>query len=237
MSAMTTEKDPAPQDALPDPRPTPDQTPDGAPERAPRRRAGGWPTAVLLLALVGCLGFAVGGFLRFADTVTNLETPQDVGADAIVVLTGGSERVKKALELLADRRAERLLISGVHPDTTPEQIVRRTESDLALFACCIDLDREANNTLENAAETGKWARRNGFRTLLVVTSAYHMPRALLELRAVMPDLELVPAPVQSTDLALDGWYRDRGVSVLLAREYLKYMLAWVRIALMGPPEP
>ncbi|MBL6431520.1 MAG: YdcF family protein [Alphaproteobacteria bacterium] len=83
-------------------------------------------------------------------------------ADAIVVLTGGSERVKKALEPARRGRAGRLLISGVHPETTPKQIVRRTERSGAV-RCCIDLDRNANNTLENAAETAKWVRSNGFR--------------------------------------------------------------------------
>ncbi|WP_084649994.1 YdcF family protein [Stappia stellulata] len=192
--------------------------------------------ATVFVAVV-CLGFLVGGFLKFANTVTRYTEDTSASADAIVVLTGGSERVKKALMLLDDGRAGRLLISGVHPDTTPKQIVRRTESDLALFACCIDLDRNANNTLENAAETAKWVRSNAFSSVIVVTSAYHMPRALLELRSVMPDTTLVAVPVQGVDLELTSWFRHAGVSLLLAREYMKYMFAWVRISAMGSAAP
>ncbi|MCA1243132.1 YdcF family protein [Stappia stellulata] len=189
-----------------------------------------------ILAVV-CFGFLAGGFLRFASAVTQYTEAASPSADAIVVLTGGSERVKKALSLLDEGRAGRLLISGVHPETTPKQIVRRTESDLALFACCIDLDRNANNTLENAAETAKWVRSNGFSSVIVVTSAYHMPRALLELRSVMPETTLVAVAVQGTDLELNSWFRHAGVSLLLLREYMKYMFAWVRISAMGSPAP
>ncbi len=189
-----------------------------------------------VLLVVAMAGFYVGSFLRFTTAVTGLPTNHDARADAIVVLTGGSERVKHALELLGSGRGERLLISGVHPETTPRQIVSSTSSDLDLFACCVDLDRNASNTLQNASETAKWARRNGFGTLLVVTSAYHMPRALLELNSVMSGIELVPVPVQTADLAFDRWYESPRTTLLLAREHIKYMLAWLRIATMGAPE-
>ncbi|WP_417767065.1 YdcF family protein [Stappia sp.] len=192
---------------------------------------------IVLLAAIAGTGFYAGSFLRFAASVTGLETDDTVGADAIVVLTGGSERVKHALELLGSGRGERLLISGVHPETTPQQIVSSTASDLTLFTCCVDLDRNASNTLQNASETAKWARRNGFDRLLVVTSAYHMPRALLELHSVMDGISLVPVPVQTADLEFDRWYTDPRTTLLLAREHIKYMLAWLRIAMMGTPKP
>ncbi|SDU39790.1 YdcF family protein [Stappia sp. ES.058] len=204
-----------------------------APPRKRRRIA----VVAVVFLLVACLGFLAGGFLRFASAVTQYRENASPSADAIVVLTGGSERVKKALTLLDEGRAGRLLISGVHPETTAKQIVRRTESDLALFACCIDLDRNANNTLENASETAKWVRSNGFSSVIVVTSAYHMPRALLELRSVMPETTLVAVAVQGVDLELNSWFRHAGVSLLLVREYMKYMFAWVRISTMGSPAP
>lgn len=207
--------------------------PAGAPgPRGKRRRV--WPVA-LLVALALLIGFYVGSFIRFADAVARLsaiDAPEAAPqADAIVVLTGGSERVKIALDLLAEGRAERLLISGVHPDTTPRQIVSLTESDMALFDCCVDLDRNANNTLENASETAKWAHDGGYTSLLVVTSAYHMPRALLELRSAADDVDLIPVAVQANGMEFRRWYLDPQVSLLLLREQLKYMLSWLRIVM------
>lgn len=212
-------------------------TPEGAGEakcrRMPRqRRFVRWLLVLALAVVVIGGGFLVGGFFRFAGMVTAGDPAVLTRADAIVVLTGGRERVKKALMLLEEGRANRLLISGVHPDTRPEQIVALTSSNLALFRCCVDLDRIANNTLENAAETAKWARSRHFDSLLVVTSAYHMPRAMLELRSVAPDLQLIPARVQAADLPLERWYADPQTTRLLLREYVKYMLTWLRIGMV-----
>lgn len=197
----------------------------------PRRR---WRAGVplMLVALVVLAGLA--SFLVFVEQVAGYsrdETPAAAPpADAIVVLTGGSERVKVALDLLAEGRARRLLISGVHPATTPRQIVTLTESDMALFSCCVDLDRNAANTLQNATEITKWVEDNGYARVLVVTSAYHMPRALLELRSAAAGVTLLPVAVQAAGMELERWYRDPAVSLLLLREHLKYMLAWLRIA-------
>lgn len=202
-----------------------------APAALPHRR---WRPGLLLVVLAVAIGLALGNFLQFAHRVASLSRDDPPaaapGADAIVVLTGGSERVKVALDLLAQGRAKRLLISGVHPDTTPRQIVSTTESDMALFACCVDLDRIASNTLQNAEETAKWVRDNGYSRVLVVTSAYHMPRALLELRSVAEGVHLLPVAVQASGMELDRWYLDPAVSLLLLREHLKYMLTWLRIA-------
>uniref|UniRef100_UPI003BAB8E8E YdcF family protein n=1 Tax=Stappia sp. TaxID=1870903 RepID=UPI003BAB8E8E len=201
------------------------------PAALPHRR---WRPGLLLVALAVAIGLALGNFVQFAHRVASLSRDDPPAAapsaDAIVVLTGGSERVKVALDLLAEGRAERLLISGVHPDTTPRQIVSTTESDMALFSCCVDLDRIASNTLQNAEETAKWVHDNGYARVLIVTSAYHMPRALLELRSVAGDVDLLPVAVQANGMELDRWYLDPAVSLLLLREHMKYMLTWLRIA-------
>ena len=202
-----------------------------SPTALPHRR---WRPGLLLVLLAVAIGLALGNFIQFAHRVATLSRDDPPaaapGADAIVVLTGGSERVKVALNLLAEGRAKRLLISGVHPDTTPRQIVSTTESDMALFSCCVDLDRIASNTLQNAEETAKWVHDNGYARVLIVTSAYHMPRALLELRSVAGDVDLLPVAVQANGMELDRWYLDPAVSLLLLREHMKYMLTWLRIA-------
>lgn len=194
--------------------------------RAPRRfRLRFWITALLATLLLLSMIF----FVRFAGTVASTTVPDNPKADAIVVLTGGTERVSQAVRLLGEGRAERLLISGVHPGTKVKQIAAMTGSEMELFDCCIDLDRLALNTEGNASETEAWVRRNKFSSLMIVTSAYHMPRASAELKERLNGVRMVPYPVYSKDLDLVGWYRDPATIRLLIREYVKYTLASFRI--------
>ena len=123
----------------------------------------------------------------------------------------------------------RLLISGVHPVTTRKQIARMTSADMPLFDCCVDLDRLALNTAGNATETAAWVRSHDFRSLLLVTSAYHLPRAQVELAEVLPDVKLLSYPVYPAGLDLKSWYLSPRTVLLLMREYVKYTLARLRI--------
>ncbi|WP_202395915.1 YdcF family protein [Stappia sediminis] len=198
--------------------------------RGKRRASGLLRSAMVFLTLAVFLGagLVAGSFFRFASMVSEVSPPAVLSSDGIVVLTGGSDRITQALHLFKASEAKRLLISGVHPQTTREQIVRTTDSDMKLFECCVDLDRKALNTTDNARETAKWAHREGFSELLVVTSSYHMPRSLLELQAAMPDITLVPYPVVRDDLDVSHWYVDGATTRLLLREYVKYMVARFR---------
>ncbi|WP_319774724.1 YdcF family protein [Breoghania sp.] len=204
----------------------PDKSRKSAAERQPggRRR--------IYVAVLGLLGLSVGtflaGYVLFAIHVASIVADPEVKADGIVVLTGGRERISGALELLQGGRAQRLLISGVHPATTPRQIIRLTESEEDIFTCCVDLDRRAMNTIGNAQESRKWAERNGFHSLIVVTSAYHMPRGILELRRAMPDMRFLPYPIFARELNLPHWYAKAPTMKLLMREYVKYIVAWLR---------
>jgi len=188
--------------------------------------------AVIVAVVILVVAFSA-RFISFVAVVSEAAVPENAKADAIVVLTGGTERIHKALELLEDGRASRLLISGVHPGTSQKQIAASTAVDEKLFDCCVDLDRVALNTMGNAHETADWARRFGFRSLLVVTSAYHIPRAEIELRAAMPDLDLIAYPVFSRNLDLRSWYLSPATIHLLLREYVKYTLAQVRLGTTG----
>lgn len=186
--------------------------------------------AALSLALLAA-GFFFGGFLVFAGAIADVRTPADIRADGIVVLTGGAERIAGAVELLTRGSARRLLISGVHPDTSARQIGRMVDAGPSLFDCCVDLDRRAANTIGNAAETAKWVRQNDFDSLIVVTSAYHMPRSMAELRSAMPEVRLIPYPVARTSLDLDRWYQNDETVALLLEEYMKYMATRARLSL------
>jgi uncharacterized SAM-binding protein YcdF (DUF218 family) len=192
---------------------------------------------VALVLVVGCVVTVAGmslEFVRFAVSVAESVAPADPKADAIVALTGGRDRVQGAVDLLEAGRGRRLLISGVHPSTRAEDIVRATVSDRRMFGCCVDLGHAAETTVGNAREAAEWARRRGFTSVIVVTSAYHMPRSLLELGRAAPDLQLVPYPVTRPDLHLDRWFLHPSAVKLLLSEYLKYMGARLGLAGLHP---
>ena len=147
----------------------------------------------MVVAVVG-IGIVAGGFLNFVYQVQGAEPlGLEAPAEAIVVLTGGPNRIDAGLELLADGRAKRMLISGVGGRASAAALGReaaRPVEAARLFACCVDLGRAALDTLGNAEEARDWIRRNGYRDVLVVTADYHMPRAMLEFRrALAPPAE------------------------------------------------
>ena len=98
-------------------------------------------------------------------------------------------------------------------------------------SCCVDLDRSAVNTRSNAAETRRWARERGFKSLIVVTSNYHMPRAIVELSHAMPDIELIPFAVVGDKWRDEPWWTSGATLRLLLSEYVKYVAAEVRVRL------
>jgi len=171
------------------------------------------------------------GFVWFVWSVPTEEIALDRDADGIVVLTGGTSRVADAIELLAEGRGKRLLISGAHPSTTLSEIARLVPAQDHLVACCVDLDHSAINTVGNAAETRRWAVTRGFRSLIVVTSNYHMPRTMAELGRQMPDVTLIPFPVVADKQRAERWWTSPLTTRLLVSEYLKYIIAQVRMRL------
>jgi len=171
------------------------------------------------------------GFVVFLSQLRGVETKPDRQADGIVVLTGGSSRVSDAMELLAAGYGKRLLISGVHPTSGASDISRSLPESQSLFNCCVDLDHSAINTRSNAAETRRWAHERGFKSLIVVTSNYHMPRAIVELSHAMPDITLIPYAVVGEKWRDEPWWENGATFRLVLSEYVKYIAAGVRVRL------
>jgi uncharacterized SAM-binding protein YcdF (DUF218 family) len=97
--------------------------------------------------------------------------------------------------------------------------------------CCVDLDRSAVSTRGNAAESRRWVYERGFRSLIVVTSNYHMPRALVEFSHAMPDITLIPFAVVGDKWREEPWWTSPSTLRLLFSEYVKYVAAELRVRL------
>jgi uncharacterized SAM-binding protein YcdF (DUF218 family) len=196
---------------------------------APRRR--GWLRATIVVFFAIVFMLAAIGFVGFLSQLRTAELKPPRNADGIVVLTGGSSRVSDAMELLAGGYGKRLLISGVHPTNSTIELSRSLPDSQGLLACCVDLDRSAINTRSNAVETRRWAHERGFRSLIVVTSNYHMPRAIVELSHEMPEIELIPYPVIGDRWRDEPWWTSGATLRLLLSEYTKYVAAEIRVRL------
>jgi uncharacterized SAM-binding protein YcdF (DUF218 family) len=170
------------------------------------------------------------GFLWFIWRVPADEVALDRNADGIVALTGGASRIADAIELLALGRGKRLLISGANRATNSNEISRLNPEFTRVVGCCVDFDRSLN-TLGNAVETRRWTQARGFRSLIVVTSNYHMPRALAEIAHQLPGVALVPFPVVTDRQRAEPWWSGGVTTRLMLSEYVKYIFAKLRMGL------
>lgn len=169
----------------------------------------------------------IGGLLWFASTIPTAVDDSTTHTDAIVVLTGGSERIETGLQLLADGLAERMFISGVGEQVTAGNLLTRGHAFPPELAQKISVGKAANDTPGNAIETAEWARAAGVRSIRLVTAAYHMRRSLLEFHAAMAEAAIIPHAVFPVSVKSD-WWRWPGTARLVASEYTKFMLTWAR---------
>lgn len=168
----------------------------------------------------------LGGFGLFAFTsLMAAPSNTDDTTDAIVVLTGGTHRIEEGLALFAAGRARHLFISGVHEHVSKADIENMWKGETTLPPCCLALGHQATTTTQNAQETRQWIVENGYSSLRLVTSNYHMKRAALEMRHALPDIKILLHPVTQTDLKL----RNKHLWELLFVEYHKFIFRKVQL--------
>jgi uncharacterized SAM-binding protein YcdF (DUF218 family) len=177
-------------------------------------------------AICAAVAFALwgAGFLWFIERIPAADLSV-APTDAIVVLTGGSERLHEGLELLQEGKGRKLFVSGVNPEVGLSQLLRASGKTPVSKCCWIVLGHKAASTLENAAETAAWMRKEGYGSLRLVTSWYHMPRSLLDFARAMPKMTIVAHPVFPAQNAGGRWWAHESALRLLAREYSKYLVA------------
>lgn len=200
--------------------------------RPSRRRRARLALALLVAAVVAALLWG-GGLVWFVDRIPRAVVAPERATDAIVVLTGGAGRLRVGLDLLARKRARKLFISGVYRGVEVAEILRLGRASPRALECCIELGYAATDTVGNARETAAWMAAEGFRSLRLVTAAYHMPRSLAEFRRAMPGIEIIAHPVFPRNVRLDAWWRWPGTAGLLANEFNKYLASNLRAALVG----
>ena len=190
---------------------------------------------VFVILLAAALLVAGWDFSRFVSRADRAITPDPpIQAEAVASLTGASDaRIISAIQL-ADSLDLPLLISGVNVDATPADIARVAKVDVAQINCCVTLGKAAASTEGNGDEVADWARRNKVDRIIVVTSEYHMERALFELKRAMPEGHFIPHAVMTTKVRPADWYRDTSTAKTLIEEWIKYRLAGLRTAALTP---
>jgi uncharacterized SAM-binding protein YcdF (DUF218 family) len=189
----------------------------------------------MILLVLLAVGAWTGGLAWFARTMPSRPDASARRTDAAVVLTGGTLRFAGALELLAQDRADRLFVTGVHRDVDLAGLLRTAALPpgraVADFLCCVEIGHDALDTAGNAAETARWLAGKDIRSIRLVTANYHMPRALLEFRTALPQLDIVPHPVFPERVRPGEWWRHAGTASVVANEYNKFLRSWLRVFL------
>jgi uncharacterized SAM-binding protein YcdF (DUF218 family) len=174
------------------------------------------------------------GFGLFFFVIPNQVRDDQTTTESIVVLTGGRERLKTGFQLLCNQQAKLIFISGVNPEEKLKSLLKSV--DLQKMPCAMDREKLkasthlgylAKNTKENAEETAAWVKQMGITSIRLVTAAYHMPRSLLQLNYLLPNVTIIPHPVFPYGHEKLWWWNEGAMSVIFS-EYHKFMLGYIR---------
>ncbi len=182
-----------------------------------------------LLTVLAATILWFGGLVWYASLIPRPGAPSPVKSEAIVVLTGGSDRMAEGLRLLEGGFGRKLFVSGVYHRVEVKELLRVAKKNPSELECCIELGYTADNTAGNARETAAWMDKEGFRSLRLVTASYHMPRSLIEFHRAMSEIEIIVHPVFPDGFKRDEWWLWPGSTTLIASEFGKYLMALVRI--------
>lgn len=181
----------------------------------------------LLVALSVAVAVWLIGLIRFVATLPDDVADARTRTDAIVILTGGSDRLATGFRLLQQDLAHRVFVSGVPETVSVDRLLEQVGlADFPIpLRSRITLGRRATNTVQNAKETADWCSEEGIRSIRLVTAAYHMKRSILEFQRVMPQVQIIVHPVFPEAVKQGQWWKYPGTLLLMAREYSKFLIA------------
>ncbi len=154
-------------------------------------------------------------------------------ADVIVVLAGEQEeRVHYGIKLLKEdwARKDRIIMAGgpLVWKYTWASLMKEQAQALGIPGNKILLADKSRSTEEDALYTKELLRKNGFKSIILVTSPYHSKRASLIFKRVLgSEFRIISAPADESWFSIDDWWmRRRDRSVVLS-EFSKYIWLWI----------
>ncbi len=176
---------------------------------------------------------------RFKENILSFSKYNDQESSNIVILTGGTNRIKDGLNIIDGFQKFKIidfkiLVSGTGKGFTKSSLVKQISPDFnrKLIECCIFLDSVSKNTFTNAIETSKWARKNDVKEFILITSNYHMPRAILEFKNIMPNKIIYTFPITPKKHNIEKWLKSNETFSLILKEFCKYIVANLRIKIL-----
>ena len=173
---------------------------------------------------------------NFKKNILSLTKYNNIESPNIVILTGGANRIKDGLKIIEDFKNSKninykILVSGTGMGFTKSSLKKKLGPNFnsQLIQCCIDLDSVSKNTLTNASETFKWTSKNDIKEFILITSNYHMPRAILEFKNVMPNLKIYTYAITPKKHDIENWLSSYQTFSLVFTEYCKFIIAGLRI--------
>ena len=163
---------------------------------------------------------AVGNFLVAQDELAP--------ADVVIAISGDTGRVRTASDLLNRGYGRWLILSGGPPGRSGSAARMASDArDHGVSEGRMLLDARAMSTMDNAIGSAQLMEARGLRSAILVTSPYHMRRAIIIFRSVFrrKGLSVRAFPVQDGSFKMQGWWLRRLEGRLVLREYAK-LLAW-----------
>ena len=177
---------------------------------------------------------------NFKNNILFLTKYNDIESPNIVILTGGANRIKDGLKIIQNFENSKninykILVSGTGMGFTKSSLKKKLGPNFNshLIQCCIDLDGVSKNTLTNASETFKWTSKNDIKEFILITSNYHMPRAILEFKNVMPNLKIYTYAITPKKHDIENWLNSYQTFSLVFTEYCKFVIAGLRIKIFS----
>ncbi|MEK9677358.1 MAG: YdcF family protein [Rhodospirillaceae bacterium] len=185
-------------------------------------------TSRMVLLAILILVILVLGLIAFVDKIPTRLADKETQTDAIVVLTGGSERLDEGLLLLTQKRAKKLFVSGVYRGVDVQRLLELSKQNREELRCCVALGYDAISTEGNAIETRAWLESEGYSSVRLVTANYHLPRSMMEFHHVMPGIRIIPHAVFPEQFKRDNWWLWPGTLNLILSEYMKFIMSALR---------